>query len=267
MNAFFETHDEHFVAIVHRDMTFPLHLHSQFEVYMLLSGSARVQVQQDVHVLHTGDIAIVFPNQIHSYQALEADTESALIISALELTGGYTQTLLNFYPACAFIRRECVHRDVYYAMQTLAEENREDSAANAPLIQLILARLMPCITLLRNTHTGKTELVNQVVQYIALHFREMITLEGLATALGVSKYHLSHLFSERIQESFPSYLANIRLNYACSKLRDTVLSVTQIAMDAGFDSQRTFYRVFRQKLGMTPVEYRKNALMNREKQQ
>lgn len=240
-------------------MNFPLHLHSQLEIYYLDSGIARVQVQQEVRVMHAGEIAVIFPNQIHSYQALEDNTECTLMICDIAYTGGYAQTLLNFQPQNAFVEQGSVHADVRYAINALNEEKQENSAVIGPLVQLILARMFEKMRLERNNHSGRNDLTNQLVQYIAQHFREPITLSSLARSLDVSKYHLSHLFSERIGVSFPTYLSGIRLSYACSKLRESALTVTEVAMDAGFESQRTFFRVFMEQLGITPSQYRKNA--------
>lgn len=75
----------------------------------------------------------------------------------------------------------------------------------------------------------------------------------------MNKYHLSHVFSEKMGQSFPAYLSRIRISCACSALAETDRSVTQIAEECGFESQRSFFRVFQQQLGTTPLQYRKNA--------
>lgn len=68
----------------------------------------------------------------------------------------------------------------------------------------------------------------------------------------MNKYHLSHVFSEKMGQSFPAYLSRIRISCACSALAETDRSVTQIAEECGFESQRSFFRVFQQQLGTTP---------------
>lgn len=55
---------------------------------------------------------------------------------------------------------------------------------------------------------------------------------------------------------FNQYLNEQRLNYVCVHLECTDKSITDISMDAGFESQRTFNRVFRERYKMTPREYR-----------
>ena len=99
----------------------------------------------------------------------------------------------------------------------------------------------------------------QIAQYVSAHFREPLTLEALARALGVSRFHLSHVFSEKIGQGFSAYLASIRVDCACALLAGTNRSVTEIAAESGFESQRSFFRAFGARCGMTPLAYRRRA--------
>ena len=86
------------------------------------------------------------------------------------------------------------------------------------------------------------------------------TQEELAKKLHVNKYYLSHTFSARLQMSFREYLNRIRLEYAMQLIRTTGKPLTEIWEDAGFESQRSFNRVFRDAAGMTPKEYRSRGM-------
>lgn len=80
----------------------------------------------------------------------------------------------------------------------------------------------------------------------------------MAKDLGVSKYAISRVFSATFHTNFNQYLNEQRLNYAVSLLEYTDTSITDICLEAGFQSQRTFNRVFQEKFKMTPREYKKN---------
>ena len=67
---------------------------------------------------------------------------------------------------------------------------------------------------------------------------------------------LSKVFSKTFHNNFNQYVNGTRLDYACALLEHTNQSVTEICMNSGFESQRTFNRVFVQKYHMTPREYR-----------
>ena len=261
MHAFFEKRPDHFHASLSLGLSFPLHLHPQPELYLCLSGEVTVTVRNRTRVLSAGDLAVIFPNEIHSYTAHTPDTNAALIICDLAYTGRYTDTLLSNHPEDPFFSPDRIHPNVTYAIEEIIAEwaLQQQSPVYAPLIQLILARLLPQLSLIRNKSSDHQELTYQIANYINEHFREPLTLGQLAQTLGMSKYHLSHLFSEKIGQNFLSYLSSIRLSYACSRLAESDSSITDIAEEAGFESQSTFFRVFKNHLGITPLQYRQNA--------
>ena len=83
-----------------------------------------------------------------------------------------------------------------------------------------------------------------------------MTLEEMAKELGVSKYVLSRVFSSTFHTNFNQYLNEQRLNQAVSLLEYTDYSMTDICLEAGFQSQRTFNRVFQERFKKTPREYK-----------
>ena len=91
---------------------------------------------------------------------------------------------------------------------------------------------------------------------LSREYREQLTLEGLSKRLGVSRFTLSRVFSEQIGCGFPEYVNRLRLNEAETMLANTGLPITEISYRCGFETPRTFNRVFRGQLGVTPREYR-----------
>lgn len=261
MYAFFENRQDGFLAQDTHGLTFPFHLHPHLELFLALSGETTVTVRKRTEILTPGCLAVIFPNQIHSYTAHTPESRATLIVSELSRTGGYADTLLRHHPADPFLRPEALHPNVGFAIGEMAAEQKlnGDGAVYAPLMQLILARTLPLLSLHRNRSADYEELTYQIAQQVNERFREPLTLETLARELGVSKFHLSHVFSEKFSQNFPAYLSNIRLACACGMLADTARPVTEVAEESGFESQRTFYRVFRERYHMTPLEYRRDA--------
>ena len=96
-------------------------------------------------VLGPGALALIFPNQVHSYTALEPGTGAVLVVCDLSYTGGYADTLLRSHPEDPFLSGEKLHPNVPYAIQELEREARlqRESPVFGPLIQLVLARALP----------------------------------------------------------------------------------------------------------------------------
>lgn len=256
-HAFFENRTERFHAVSCPGFSFPPHLHSQLELFFVNSGSAEVTAGNCTAVLQAGSLAVIFPNQIHSYQSTAERASITMLIADPSYTGGHLDSLLRFYPASPFLTK--THPNISYAVEELVKEHGKpepDEAVYAPLIQLILARALPELELHKKRGDHHQDLIWQIANYVNAHYQEPLTLAALAKGVGISPGRLSHVFSEKIGQSFPAYLAHIRLSHAQTLLQGTELSVTEIGEESGFESQRTFFRIFRRYHGMTPMEYR-----------
>ena len=115
MNAFFETRDDALTSVVAEGLSFPLHLHPQLELFFVLSGETSVTVRRETRALGPGSLAVIFPNQIHSYTALSKESRAALVVCDLSLTGGFSDTLLLWHPADPFLPPEALHPNVAWA--------------------------------------------------------------------------------------------------------------------------------------------------------
>ena len=96
------------------------------------------------------------------------------------------------------------------------------------------------------------------VVYMAKHYGdEEVSLTKMAQDLGYSPFALSRVFSGTFHTNFNQYLNELRLNQAVALLQSSEDSITDVAMNAGFTSMRTFNRVFQERFHTTPREYRK----------
>jgi AraC-like DNA-binding protein len=102
------------------------------------------------------------------------------------------------------------------------------------------------------------ERMQKVFQYISKNFRTDITLQSVAGQAGMSIAGFCRHFRQTTLKSFVEYLNEIKVNYACSLLKEDALSVTQICYESGFKNLSYFNRVFKSKVKLTPSEYRKS---------
>lgn len=89
-----------------------------------------------------------------------------------------------------------------------------------------------------------------------------LSLPDLAVLLGISVHQISELLNVHGGLSFYDYVNGYRVKYACDLLADPYcqLRILDIAFEAGFNNKNSFYRSFRESLGVTPNQYRANAL-------
>lgn len=92
--------------------------------------------------------------------------------------------------------------------------------------------------------------------------REGLTLAGLADTLGMAEAPLRELINQRLGfRNFNDFLHHHRLGEATRRLAEEDLPILSIALDCGYGSIGPFNRAFRQRLGMTPTDYRAAARM------
>ncbi|MBN2815561.1 MAG: AraC family transcriptional regulator [Campylobacterales bacterium] len=100
------------------------------------------------------------------------------------------------------------------------------------------------------------ESVYKVVFYIEKHYNENLTLEELSKVAGFSKYHFHRIFKSVMQENVADYVRKIRLQNTLSKLK-TKKSITDIAMESGYETNASFSKAFKKRFGTSPREFSK----------
>ena len=236
---------------------FPPHIHQVIEMVYIKSGTLELGVGKELYHMEKGDFAVVFPNVIHHYQVFGKEENKALyMLVSPTLLPNYMVEIQKNCPQYPVINKECLHVDIVKAIQSLVKVEKSNTRLVQAYVQMIFAHIFSEMDLIEKESVGGEDLVYQSVEYVAKNFREKISLEQMAYDLGVSKYVLSRLFSKTFHCNFTNYVNGVRLNYAMSMLEGTNESITNICFDCGFESQRTFNRVFKERYRLSPREYR-----------
>lgn len=239
----------------------PPHLHSAAEFVYVTGGTLEFGMGQELYHMEKGDFAVAFPEVIHHYQVLSPGNNRAYYLTASPvLCGQFKETMQKYCPKDPVIKKEQVHPEIVHALRallTLIGTGEPNLAVAQAYMQIIVARSMPCFQMIEKSKVASGDLIYQTVSYVARNFREELSLEMMARDLGVSKYALSRVFSGTFHRNFNKYVNEQRLEYVSTLLECSDRTITEICMDAGFESQRTFNRAFREKYKMTPRQYRK----------
>ncbi|MAT68524.1 MAG: AraC family transcriptional regulator [Planctomycetaceae bacterium] len=100
------------------------------------------------------------------------------------------------------------------------------------------------------------ERLNAAITHITNHYDEKITLEGLAELSHLSVSQFKRVFKQHFRVTPTQYLGRVRINAACTMLRETSLSVEIIAERVGFYDASHFVKQFRVAMRQTPGEFR-----------
>ncbi|MCR8632745.1 helix-turn-helix transcriptional regulator [Paenibacillus radicis (ex Xue et al. 2023)] len=240
-----------------RQLTFPAHMHRNIEILYVFSGVQYLDIDETAYEIHEGEAAIIFSDIVHSYYKIGENTADAiLIICNPRLFGGVFPNFENFQPVIPFISKEGIHEEAVYALRHI--KKKDEFAVRLGWTYVIMSHLLRRIELKQRQRTPVQDMSKKIMEYLANNFTEPLTLDSLAAEFCVSKYYISHIFSDRIKMNFRNYLGLLRAEYAAKLIRTTDAALTTISSNAGFDSQRTFNRIFHAKYGMSPREFRTN---------
>jgi AraC-like DNA-binding protein/mannose-6-phosphate isomerase-like protein (cupin superfamily) len=106
------------------------------------------------------------------------------------------------------------------------------------------------------THARKSK-VDLARQIVASNYSLPIRLDWVARRLGLSPAYLSRAFRERAGETFSTHLRRVRVARAAALLRESSLTVGEIARQCGFATIHYFSQTFRRETGHTPTDVRR----------
>lgn len=96
------------------------------------------------------------------------------------------------------------------------------------------------------------KMVTKAKQYMQKNLSEIISLDDIALHLGVSSYHLSHVFSSLSDFTVYSYLMTLRMEKARNLLKEGSLNVSEVAYAVGYQNPDYFSRVYKKHYGHLP---------------
>jgi len=105
----------------------------------------------------------------------------------------------------------------------------------------------------------KSSDINEIILYLHTNYDKKITIKQLTDIFHVNRTTLSNNFSHATGMSLIDYIVKLRIKVASVLLRDTHLTISEVAYRVGFNNNTYFLRTYRKYVGCTPSEYRKKS--------
>lgn len=238
---------------INRDGTenfnFPLHFHTSYEILYVHDGEIEVVIDKSVYHPIKGELVLIPPDKAHSYRTADYSVVSIGIFNTDYLSE---------------IREEIRSGILRYPVIPNAEKLFEELCLNQSdhfLFKSVLYRIAAIYSkneIIQELPKNNSDFARNFYEYIQNHYKQHINEKNVAMALGYNTRYLSHLINKEFGASFRDVLNECRIKEACRLLQNGKISITEVYLEAGFDSQCTFNRNFKSIMGITPIKYKQD---------
>lgn len=227
--------------------------HSQIELYFVDEGEMEFVVNNHRRTLQSGEMSVALSYDSHAYRT-PVYSRSSVFIIPIYMCESFIQATKNKKATYPFILdKDIVKKIKEYINELRLEDINEIKKIG--YIHLILGIIIDNIFFENSESVIDTALSSRLLFYINESFNQDLSLDILSAELGLHKTYISKYFKECFNVGFNQYLTSIRLKNALILMNDGKHSITDCAMESGFNSMRTFYRVFSKEFGCTPKQY------------
>ncbi len=245
------------------------HVHDYCEIFYLKSGNCIYSIKNALYHLSAGDLFIVAPGDSHCTR-YEGSVPCERIVLSCRLDSIPKEfqekhptliTSLSHSGKVIFSKKICM--ELEHLLKQMLNENNIPDEYSFDFLQHQLVLLLLWIQ--RNgifvyEQIDQTKEISfdieKALRYIALNFSLPLKLEDVAREINLSPTYLSKKFKKITGLTFTEYVNFIRIRQACQMLLTTDGSITQIALNCGFNSSNYFKDCFRKINGVSPRTFR-----------
>ena len=252
------------------------HWHATLEINVCVSGVLKTSTQRGEYIVREGDAVLVNANVLHRNEAeggapgvrVQTHMFDRALVAAAELPlRRYVAPVVEcaLLDALPLSRGEPRQRAVLEALDRAfiaADEEKDGYELEICGLlnrawQGIYALAQPVIGARQPLPRMETARLKQMLGFIREHFAEDISPADIAAAAGVCERECFRCFKQELGTTPLSSLTDFRVRKAAELLRETDRSVTDIAAACGFATPSYFGEVFRRRMNLSPLAYRR----------
>ncbi|MBQ8625159.1 MAG: AraC family transcriptional regulator [Agathobacter sp.] len=233
-------------------------IRDHYLIHYIIAGEGYYHVKGTTFHLQAGDCFLVYPNTEVTYYADEHNpweyawvgftgSDAAIILQATDFSK--SSPVIHNTPEGEALQNQILK--IYDARGNEFEHAVEMTGR----LYTTLAILMHNAQKQTDSNTAQSY-VQKGIEYITANYSYPITVEDIASYVGLSRSHLFRSFQTVLGVSPKEYLTDFRIKQSCLLLERSDLSITAIANSIGFDNSLYFSKAFHKEKGMSPKEYR-----------
>ena len=236
----------------------PPHWHNGIEIELMLGGSAVHVYNGRQYTISRGDIWYSNYDTCHSILNGDEPVIAHTMFREKLLPEEIRNRLLTAETGTFRLsEQECCVAECLF-QKLVDAQNRQDVYTPHYISAILTQMIIECMVYSKSLSPSfPSSLCSKVLSLIHRNYREDISLQKIASTLSVNANYLGRLFLQTTGQTFSEYLTALRMQYALSLLRNTNLSIKEVAFDCGYNSVEYFYASFKKYFGNSPASIRK----------
>lgn len=236
---------------------------NKYVIHVITSGKGCYHVNGRTFELGANQAFLISPGVETVYEADSDDPWSYFWVGFHGIKSAECMSNAGFTPEQPFITlcetkrlEDCVTQMLRFHQLTFSNELKRISCLMQFLALLIEERVRDFSTGSGGYDYPGSVYVNLAIHYLSCNYDKKIKITDLANYIGINRSYLTNNFKKITGVSPQEFLLELRMNKAASLLQETGLSVHDVAEHVGYDDALAFSKVFKQRLGVSPREYR-----------
>lgn len=257
-----------------KGFTFGPHCHTNIEINFVKKGSCKLKFNDEVVKFQANDCMVIFPETTHSFLVDNQGVELVQLEFRMDLfpelkpAPSTQEHLLFLHDVLTHSQRYLkisMNNPLMSLIERIVDELNQRQEHFLLLTRIYYTELFFLFSrhlseTLKYTREPKNESLIKAIQMIHSTFTDTISIEQIAGKCDISARYLRKLFEKEIGLSPIDFITILRINSSKERLRNTSISLKEIAFSTGFENQQYFSKRFKQHTGISPLEYRKLLL-------
>ena len=238
--------------IYYDDFSYIAHLHNDLELIFVSQGEIEMTVENQSTLVKENEFALILPNQIHSYRTVSESSKVLVAVFAKDYVPEFYHTIVKKTAGSNLFRMCERDRDFFLQKIYLAQSPPPNRLWLSICFSLACAVFLSTAVLIESEHESKSKLLlHRMLGYVSEHYRENITLDDMARALGYERHYISRCFHEHLSKNFKQFVNEYRINYAKHLITTASgqMSMTEIANSNDNSDEMLLYQLLQIKMG------------------
>jgi AraC-like DNA-binding protein len=249
---------------------FKWHYHPEYELTLIVKGNGMRLVGDSYLPFQAGDLVLLGSGIPHTWES-DANSHETVVAIVIQFSEDFIANFINseaFYKIKKLLQTSVrglffpnpLAMNIEHQMMTIATEKgvKQITALLNILNDLSFSNFEPLASAFyspKNSKENETR-INSVFNYIKQNAASTILLEQAAASVHLTTGAFCKFFRRMTGKTFSDYVNEIRIGNACNLIAHTDKTISQIAIESGFENQTYFNRVFLKKKNCTPKQFR-----------